>query len=168
MVDASATALRRAERAARTITVKLRFGDFTQITRSHTLDGPVDATPAIAAVAAALLDSVDLARGVRLLGVSLSGLAEPGAGSIQLRLDLGPAGDAAGGPASGGGPADASAGAGLPSAVLQDASREAERLQQSWGSVTDAVDAIRARYGGEAVGPASLVTPEGIRVRRAG
>ena len=78
MVDASATALRRAERAARTVTVKLRFGDFTQITRSHTLDGPVDATPAIGAVAAALLDSVDLSRGVRLLGVSLSGLARSG------------------------------------------------------------------------------------------
>ena len=87
MVDASATALRRAERAARTVTVKLRFADFTQITRSHTLDGPVDATPAIGAVASALLDGVDLARGVRLLGVSLSGLAEPGGGT-QLRLDL--------------------------------------------------------------------------------
>ncbi len=93
MVDASATALRRAERAARTVTVKLRFGDFTQITRSHTLDGPVDATPAIGAVAAALLDSVDLSRGVRLLGVSLSGLAAPGAGT-QLRLDLDAAGAA--------------------------------------------------------------------------
>ena len=53
-------------------------------------------------------------------------------------------------------------------ATVQDAGREAERLQETWGSVTDAVDAIRARYGGEAVGPASLVTPEGIRVRRRG
>ncbi len=44
----------------------------------------------------------------------------------------------------------------------------AARLQESWSPVTDAVDAIRARYGGEAVGPASLVTPEGIRVRRRG
>jgi DNA polymerase IV len=167
MVDASGTALRRAERAARTITVKLRFGDFTQITRSHTLDGPVDATPAIAAVATALLDSVDLARGIRLLGVSLSGLVEPG-GSTQLRLDLGPAGDGAGGEFREGGPTDSSAGAGPPSGVLQGAGREAERLQESWGSVTDAVDAIRARYGGEAVGPASLVTPDGIRVRRRG
>jgi hypothetical protein len=52
--------------------------------------------------------------------------------------------------------------------VLRDAGRAAGRLQETWGSVTDAVDAIRARYGGEAVGPASLVTPEGIRVRRRG
>jgi DNA polymerase-4 len=97
MVDASATALRKADRAARTVIVKLRFGDFTQITRSHTLDGPVDATPAIAAVASALLDSVDLTRGVRLLGVSLSGLAEPGGGT-QLRLDLEPVGEQVSGP----------------------------------------------------------------------
>ena len=30
---------------------------------------------------------------------------------------------------------------------------EAERIQQSWGPVTAAVDAIRARYGGSSVGP---------------
>jgi DNA polymerase-4 len=165
MVDASATALRRAERAARTVTVKLRFGDFTQITRSHTLDGPVDATPAIGAVAAALLDSVDLSRGVRLLGVSLSGLADPGAGT-QLRLDLdGPtSGEVPGGPVGGVGRQDTADAV----ATVRDASREAERLQQSWESVTGAVDAIRERYGGTAVGPASLVTPEGIKVRQRG
>jgi len=165
MVDASATALRRAERGARTVTVKLRFGDFTQITRSHTLDGPVDATPAIAAVAAALLDGVDLSRGVRLLGISLSGLAEPGAGT-QLRMDLGtpdPPPTAQNGPDARTEPGD-----GAQAGALREAGREAERLQETWGSVTGAVGAIRARYGGEAVGPASLVTPEGIRVRRRG
>ena len=165
MVDASATVLRRAERAARTVTVKLRFGDFTQVTRSHTLDGPVDATPAIGAVADALLESVDLSRGVRLLGVSLSGLVDPGEGT-QLRLDLDTQSSgvvADGAPATGDRP-DAGA---APSGV-RDASREAERLQQSWGSVTSAVDAIRSRYGGSAVGPASLVTPEGIKVRQRG
>ena len=176
MVDASATALRRAERAARTVTVKLRFGDFTQITRSHTLDGPVDATPAIAAVAGALLESVDIARGVRLLGVSLSGLAEPGGGT-QLRLDL-----EAGEPDPDGVPDpavpavvgrpvrsdDGPIGEPTAGATLQVAGRRAERLQETWGSVTEAVDAIRSRYGGEAVGPASLVTPDGIRVRRRG
>jgi DNA polymerase-4 len=159
MVDASATALRAAERSARTVTVKLRFGDFTQITRSHTLDGPVDATPAIGAVAAALLDGADVAKGVRLLGVSLSGLAEPGGGT-QLRLDLGRLGDADG-PAAGDPPMD-------PGPDLEDAALAAGQLQQTWGSVTDAIDAIRARYGGEAVGPASLVTPDGLRVRRRG
>jgi hypothetical protein len=176
MVDASATALRTADRAARTVTVKMRFGDFTQITRSHTLDGPVDATPAIGAVATALLDGVDLDRGVRLLGVSLSGLGEPGGGT-QLRLDLGPTTDASQGSGASGGIDDqtrtarqADTPALTPVAIdaLDTAGQAAERLQETWGSVTDAVDAIRARYGGEAVGPASLVTPEGLRVKRRG
>ncbi len=175
MVDASATALRAAERAARTVTVKLRFGDFTQITRSHTLDGPIDATPAIAAVAVALLDGVDLGKGVRLLGVSLSGLSDRDGGT-QLQLDLEPAGtagSAAAGVATGGGAAgrDPSGGHGpgsTPAAGREDPAVAAARLQETWGSVTDAVDAIRARYGGEAVGPASLVTPDGLRVKRRG
>ena len=174
MVDASATALRSAERAARTVTVKLRFGDFTQITRSHTLDGPVDATPAIAAVAGALLDGVDVGKGVRLLGVSLSGLSDPGGGT-QLRLDLGSSGpEATVGPRGVGGSGGAApidrrdASGDDPSVDREDAAVTAARLQETWGSVTGAVDAIRARYGGEAVGPASLVTPEGLRVRRRG
>jgi DNA polymerase-4 len=176
MVDASATALRAAGRAARTVTVKLRFGDFSQITRSHTLDGPVDAAPAVAAVATALLDGVDLGMGVRLLGVSLSGLSEPGAGTqLRLDLDVGGAGDA-GSPtavdartgAGGGQVADGGGAEEDAATAREDAAVAAARLQESWSPVTDAVDAIRARYGGEAVGPASLVTPEGIRVRRRG
>ncbi len=165
MVDASASALRRTERAARTVTVKLRFGDFTQITRSHTLDGPVDAAPAIAAVATALLDGVDVAKGVRLLGVSLSGLSDPGGGT-QLRLDLDAGGAPDGGdPRSGpdGAPAAGDGAGPDPVADREDAAVAAARLQETWGPVTDAVDAIRARYGGEAVGPASLVTPGGLR-----
>jgi len=166
MVDASATALRKAERAARTVTVKLRFGDFTQITRSHTLDGPVDATPAIATVAAALLDSVDLSRGVRLLGISLTGFAEPGVGT-QLSLDLEPA-DEPVGDLNHTGAALERAPLGDPVRAIRTAGLEAGRLQETWGSVTDAVDSIRERYGGAAVGPASLVTPQGIQVRRRG
>ena len=168
MVDASTTALRRADRVARTVTIKLRFGDFSQITRSHTLDGPVDATPAVGAVAGALLDSVDLAKGVRLLGVSLSGLAEPGGGT-QLQLDLAvPDRVAPGGSPDGTDGRDGAAVPGDGATDLREVAREAGRLQESWGSVTAAVDEIRARYGGSAVGPASLVTPEGIVVRRRG
>ena len=166
MVDASATILRKTARAARTVTVKLRFGDFTQITRSHTLDGPVDATPAIATVAAALLDSVDLSRGVRLLGISLTGFAAPGVGT-QLRLDLEPAEE----PlldSDGTDPVVDCIAVEDPVGAIRTAGLEAGRLQETWGSVTNAVDTIRARYGGAAVGPASLVTPEGIQVRQRG
>ena len=38
----------------------------------------------------------------------------------------------------------------------------------SWDDATDAVDAIRARYGADAIVPATLAGPEGIRVKRRG
>ncbi len=159
MVDASASGLRASGKAARTITVKLRFGDFGQVTRSHTLDSPIDAGPAIGVVASALVDSVERDRGVRLLGVSLSGLVDPGGGT-QLRLALGLGGEA---PAVGrlGGEVE-------PVSPMVAAHEDAERLQGSWSAVTAAVDAIRERYGGESVGPASLVGADGVQVRRRG
>ena len=52
------------------------------------MDSPIDASPAIGAVAAALLDSVDLTKGFVSLGVSLSGFGDPDTG-VQLSLDLG-------------------------------------------------------------------------------
>jgi len=164
MVDATATNLRQAELSARTVSLKIKFADFTQITRAHSMDTPIDATQAIGAVAEALLDSVEMDQGVRLLGVSLAGLAHPQVG-LQLSLDLGP-------PMSGPdhGPAHGADGVQLPPPAgdLARAGREAERMQESWGTVTAAVDAIRARYGGSSVGPASLVGADGLRVRRRG
>ncbi|HJR26530.1 MAG TPA: DNA polymerase IV [Acidimicrobiales bacterium] len=38
----------------------------------------------------------------------------------------------------------------------------------SWADATDAVDAIRARYGADAIVPARLAGPEGIKVKRRG
>jgi DNA polymerase-4 len=38
----------------------------------------------------------------------------------------------------------------------------------SWDEATGAIDAIRARYGADAIGPASLSSPDGIRVKRRG
>jgi DNA polymerase-4 len=151
MVDLAATHLRKADLAARTVTVKVRFGDFTLVTRSHSLVRPVDSGRAMGAIAAALLDSVDLSRGIRLLGVSLSGFAGIGTG-VQLALDLGPTG------------ADVEAGAGEDDGGdvhrrdrLTRAEEAAERLQQEWERVTVAVDDVRSRYGSSAVRPASLV-----------
>jgi DNA polymerase-4 len=38
----------------------------------------------------------------------------------------------------------------------------------SWDDATGAIDAIRARYGADAIVPASLASPDGIRVKRRG
>jgi DNA polymerase IV len=85
MADAVAWRLRRVGMAARTVSIKVRFGDFRTITRSTTLPTPVDEGPIVAQHALALLAGVDPAPGVRLLGVTVSGLLE-GAGR-QLSFD---------------------------------------------------------------------------------
>ncbi len=165
MVDASATNLRQSGLATRTVSIKVRFGDFAQTTRAHTMSNALDAAPAIEAVARALLDSVELRQGVRLLGVSLTGFGSPDVG-VQLTLDLGsPAGADGAGET---GRADPSHPDGPVGDPLVRAGAEAERIQRSWETVTAAVDAIRARYGGSSVGPASLVGAGGLEVRRRG
>jgi DNA polymerase-4 len=83
--DAVASRLRRHGSVGRTVTIKVRFGDFRTITRSRTVSSPLRAGTAISRVAAELLDGVDVAEGVRLLGVSVSNLANDD--GAQLSLD---------------------------------------------------------------------------------
>lgn len=73
--------LRRAGVAARTLTLKVRFGDFSSVTRSETLEEAVQTVPALWAVAGRLLARARIGRRpIRLLGVGASNLvsgAEP-------------------------------------------------------------------------------------------
>ena len=85
MSDRVASRLRRAGLGGRTVTVKVRFGDFRTITRSVSGDRAIDTAPAVLDRARRLLADVDLSPGIRLLGVSVSGLA--GAGPRQLSFD---------------------------------------------------------------------------------
>ena len=75
--DAAAVAgrLNKAGLFARTVTVKIKLGDFTTHTRSRTLLGAVDAGDVIAESARQLLRgaSAQVAQGVRLIGVGVSG-----------------------------------------------------------------------------------------------
>jgi DNA polymerase-4 len=61
---------------ARTVTVKVRWPDFSSVSRSRTLNGATDRVEVVSQVAKALLDGLDVAQGVRLLGVGVSGLVE--------------------------------------------------------------------------------------------
>ena len=80
-----AEALASRDLACRTVTLKVRYADFTTITRSRTLAAPVRDGDAIAECARDLLRRTEaLGRPVRLLGVSASNLV-PGAGP-QLQL----------------------------------------------------------------------------------
>jgi DNA polymerase-4 len=126
--DSVASRLRRHDLAGRTVTLKVRFGDFHTITRSTTLPAPVDGGTEIARAAKALLEGIDPSSGVRLIGVSVTGLSEDGA--RQLTLD--------------------------------------DVDTRSWDEANGAVDAIRHRFGDDAIVPASLTGPGGIRVKRRG
>ena len=87
MADAVGTRLREARSGGQDVTVKVRYGDRATITRSHTVGAPVDSPRAIGAVAGALLDAVDVSPGVRLLGVSVSGLVDTETTARQLSFD---------------------------------------------------------------------------------
>lgn len=77
--------LRRAGRAGRTVTVKIRFDDFTTITRSHTSEVAHDGARDLYREAVRLLGGIELARPVRLLGLG-AGLIEDAASARQLEL----------------------------------------------------------------------------------
>ncbi|MEM7629642.1 MAG: DNA polymerase IV [Planctomycetota bacterium] len=79
--------LRRHGRLARTVTVKIRFGDFETVTRSRTLDEAGDSTRAIAHAARGLFDQwARQFRSVRLIGVGVSQLGDPAGAAPQLGL----------------------------------------------------------------------------------
>ena len=59
---------------ARTVTLKLRWPDFSSVTRSRTLLGATDRVEVIRQVARELLAGVDTSAGARLAGVGVSGL----------------------------------------------------------------------------------------------
>jgi DNA polymerase-4 len=73
----------------RTVTIKVRYSDFTTITRSHSTDPATRDADDIAARALALLDKTEAGqRPVRLLGVSVHNLVDPSEEREELRLPL--------------------------------------------------------------------------------
>jgi DNA polymerase-4 len=137
MAESVATMLRGSSSAARTVTVKVKFRDLSLQTRAHTLGRAITTGGAIGQVAAALLAGIDPGEGIRLLGVSASGLVEGGGGD-QLSFDLGDG--------------------------REDGAQSATSREQSWQDATAAVDAIRGKFGQSAVGTASMVTDQGVKV----
>jgi DNA polymerase-4 len=172
MSDAVGTRLRRAGLSGRTVQLKVRFGDFTTVTRARTQPGPISTGQDIERVAAGLLDNIEVDPGVRLLGVSVSSLSPDGPGRVRQlefcfdgaragegsRPPLPPARTRAGLAPDGPGPD--------PRPSLGAEQRPHAAGPAPWGAATEAMDAIRARYGDGAVGPAALLGPEGLRTGR--
>jgi DNA polymerase-4 len=69
--------VKRAEVSGRTVTLKVKYGDFTIITRSKSFGGPVADLDAFTAAGQALLAALHpLSKGIRLLGLGLHNLVE--------------------------------------------------------------------------------------------
>jgi DNA polymerase-4 len=85
IVDRVARRLRAARRMCRTVVLRLRFDDFTRATRSLTLPGPTARSQTLLDAARVLLASslpLIVARGITLVGISLTNLAD--ADRVQL------------------------------------------------------------------------------------
>ncbi|XAS68961.1 DNA polymerase IV [Micrococcaceae bacterium Sec5.7] len=84
----TAERLRSSGMVARTVALKLRYADFSTVTRSRTVHTPVDSAQLIYAVAVQLLQSLgDRSMSVRLVGVRAEQLEDTAQTSLQLSLD---------------------------------------------------------------------------------
>jgi DNA polymerase IV len=90
LVDRVTRRMRAADRPGRTVVLRLRFGDFTRATRSHTLARATTYTQPILGAARALLAQarplIDQ-RGLTLVGISVGNLDRGDAVQLELPLD---------------------------------------------------------------------------------
>ncbi|WP_310961781.1 DNA polymerase IV [Nocardioides terrisoli] len=89
LVDRVTRRMRTAHRAGRTVTLRLRFGDFTRATRSHTLAVPTARTSLVLEVARTLLhrESAQVRqRGLTLIGIAVGNLQDAVAEQPMLPL----------------------------------------------------------------------------------
>jgi len=90
VTDRVTNRLRNADRVARTVVLRLRFGDFKAATRSRTLPQATASTALIHRTAKQLLDDVwPLARerGLTKVGIAVSNLSDANAVQLALNLD---------------------------------------------------------------------------------
>jgi DNA polymerase-4 len=91
LVERVSQRLRAGRRACRTVVLRLRFSDHTRASRSHTVPAPTAGTAAIRAVASVLLrlSAPEIqARGLTLIGISLTNLSDAGE-QLPLPFDRG-------------------------------------------------------------------------------
>ena len=90
LVDRVCRRLRAPGRAARTVVLRLRFEDFTRVSRTHTIDHPTAETHVVLATARDLLAeaaSLVSERGLTLIGISVTNLDQDGPVQLALPFD---------------------------------------------------------------------------------
>jgi DNA polymerase-4 len=137
-----ARALRGQSRVARTFTVIVRFDDRTSLSRSQTLAFGLDDEVGIAAIAGALVQSMELHNSVRLLALHASSFLERSRNAMQLTFAIDTA---------------------TPDTRTRAVEVGRER-QVGHEALRDAVDEIRRRFGRTSVGTASELREDGVTI----
>lgn len=94
ILEILARRMERTKTTGKTLTIKIKYSDFQQITRSHTVSDWLSGKEEIKKIYLALLDEIEIREGIRLLGITLSHLnhkienREKGTNDGQLTLDL--------------------------------------------------------------------------------
>jgi DNA polymerase-4 len=132
LADRIGSRLRAKSLAGRTVTVRVRFADLRAVTRSITLPAPIASTASLAEIAEELLrgalDDHPQEHVISLLAISVSHLE--GRKVLQLELPLG---------------------------LADEARRPGTRTGAARWTADRAMDAIRSRFGWEAIGYGSVV-----------
>lgn len=84
LADRVSARLRSGGWEARTIALKLRYADFTTLSRASTLPEPTDVGQRIGDVAIGLFDALELSQPVRLIGVRAEKLRDGGGSALAL------------------------------------------------------------------------------------
>jgi DNA polymerase-4 len=85
--ERTAARLRASGQVGRTVSLKIRFADFTTITRAKTLPEPTDVGRVVYDTALGLYDALGLERArIRLVGVRVEGIGDAGSAPHQLSL----------------------------------------------------------------------------------
>ena len=87
LCERTAGRMRAAGLAGRTVSLKVRFADFTTITRARTLNESTDVAAILYATARGLFEALGLDRArLRLVGIRVEQLVESGPAPRQLQL----------------------------------------------------------------------------------
>ena len=132
LCDAVAARVRGAGVTSRTLTLKVKFSTFHTITRSITLDQPRSTGPGFVDALSPLLRHIDLAPGVRLLGVSASHFVSSDAPPTPVQASL------------------------FDELRVQD-NEVAVHNEDVWNTASGAIDEIRAKFGRGAIRNASAL-----------
>lgn len=90
LVDRITRRMRGADRTGRTVTLRLRFDDFSRVTRSHTMARATGSTEPILAAARELVVAASplfAERGLTLIGFAVSNIDPDGAQQLELPFD---------------------------------------------------------------------------------